>query len=179
MIKALAISKLSLEVPLGRSGIARKLSTVGSTFDLQCIAINISLLLIIRCQHSNRLLLGWEASTLPIEPSMKCLCAKCLHLKGVGREIFEPICAPDKQAEVFLNMVSISPRYSITKLSPRCATYRGAEINCTLRKQNRILHLSKVAFKETIRRNPFRGKRIYHERKDMKYNMLVCVLLMR
>ena len=173
MIKALAISKLSLEVPLGRSGIARKLSTVGLTFDLQCIAINISLLLIIRCQHSNRLLLGWEASTLPIEPSMKCLCAKCLHLKGVGREIFEPICAPDKQAEVFLNMVSISPRYSITKLSPRCATYRGAEINCTLRKQNRILHLSKVAFKETIRRNPFRGKRIYHERKDMKYNMLV------
>ena len=53
---------------------------------------------------------------------------------------------------------------------PRCATHRRddirgvqlrvhtAEINCTPRNQNRNLHLSVVAFKETIRRNPFRGE---------------------
>ena len=38
---------------------------------------------------------------------------------------------------------------------------------------NRNLHLSLVAFKRTIRRNPFRGEHIYHERKDMKYKMLI------
>ena len=48
-----------------------------------------------------------------------------------------------------------------------------AEINCTRRKQNRILHLSMVAFKETIRRNPFRGEHIDHERKYLKYKMLI------
>ena len=30
-----------------------------------------------------------------------------------------------------------------------------------------------VAFKETIRRNPFRGEHIYHERKDLKYKKLI------
>ena len=46
----------------------------------------------------------------------------CVYLKGVCHEIFyhhffswlEPIWAPDKEAKVFLNSVSISPRYSIT-----------------------------------------------------------------
>ena len=48
---------------------------------------------------------------------------------------FKPIWAPDKQARVFSKSVSISPRYSITKLSPRvqhtaeivsaCAAHRG------------------------------------------------------
>ena len=45
-------------------------------------------------------------------------------LKVVCHEIFylyffpwlEAILAPDKQGKVFLNLVSISPRYSITKL---------------------------------------------------------------
>ena len=71
---------------------------------------------------------------------------------------------------------------------PRCATYRRdhlrsvkpcaemtftvcnipPEINCTPQNQNRNLRLSLVAFKETIRRNSFRGKHIDHERKDQK-----------
>ena len=60
-------------------------------------------------------------------------------LKGVCHEIFDlrffswfqPIWAPDKQAEVFSNSVSISPRYSITKFeksTPRCASHRGVKI---------------------------------------------------
>ena len=36
------------------------------------------------------------------------------------------------------------------------------------RKENRIIHFSIVAFKETIRRNSFRGEPIYLERKDLK-----------
>ena len=52
-----------------------------------------------------------------------------LHLKGVCHKIFdlqyfswfEPNWAPDKQAKLFSNSVSISSRYLITKLSPRCA----------------------------------------------------------
>ena len=38
---------------------------------------------------------------------------------------FEPIWAPDKRAKVFSNFVSISPRYSIPKLSPRQLTLLG------------------------------------------------------
>ena len=49
-------------------------------------------------------------------------------LRGVCHEIFDlqffhylnPF-GPDKQANVFLNLVSISSRYLITKLSPQCA----------------------------------------------------------
>ena len=48
----------------------------------------------------------------------------------------------------------------------------AAETNCTPWSQNRNLHLSLVAFKGTIRRNPFRGEHIYHEKKDKKYKML-------
>ena len=36
---------------------------------------------------------------------------------------FEPFGAPDKQAKIFSNLVSISPRYSITMLSPRCVAH--------------------------------------------------------
>ena len=107
---------------------------------------------------------------------------------------FETIWAPDKQPKVFLNFVSISPisavcitplrwsLYTPQRWSQRYATQRRddlrgvqqtAEINCTPRKQNRILHLSRAAFKETIRRNPFQGEHIYHERKDLKYKMLI------
>ena len=75
--------------------------------------------------------------------------------------------------------------YIPRKSSQRCATYRGrgdylrdvqhtAEVNCTPRNQNRNLHLSMVAFKETIRRNHFRSEHIYHERKDLKKNILIC-----
>ena len=39
---------------------------------------------------------------------------------------------------------------------------------CTPRSQNRNLCESLVAFKGTIRRNPFRGEHIYHERKKME-----------
>ena len=67
--------------------------------------------------------------------------------------------------------------------SQGCATHRGddlrgmqhtTEINCTPQNQNQNLHLSLVAFKETIRRNPFRGGHIYHERKDFKKFFLLA-----
>ena len=40
---------------------------------------------------------------------------------------FEPIWATDKQVNVFSNSVSISPRYSITKLSLQCVAHRGVQ----------------------------------------------------
>ena len=56
-----------------------------------------------------------------------------LSLKGsMSRDFdlrfFKPICAPDTQAKVFSNLVSISPRYSIIKLSPQCAAHRGDDL---------------------------------------------------
>ena len=44
-----------------------------------------------------------------------------------------------------------------------------------IRTQSENLHLSLVAFKGTIRRNPFRDEHIYeyHERKDLKYKILI------
>ena len=66
--------------------------------------------------------------------------------------------------------------------SPWCASYCGddrhgvhhtAETNCTPRRQNWNLHLSLVAFKGTIRRNPLGGECIYHERKNFKHKMLI------
>ena len=54
---------------------------------------------------------------------------------------------PDKQAKVFSNSGSISPRYSITKFS--------------LRSQNLNIYLSLVTVKGTIRRIPNRGEHIY------------------
>ena len=64
---------------------------------------------------------------------------------------------------------------SIPPLSqaPRCVSHGGvkvptAESNCTLWNQNRNFCESLVAFKATIRRNPFRGEHIFHERKDLK-----------
>ena len=71
------------------------------------------------------------------------------------------------------------------KSSQRCATDCGddlrgeqhtAEINCTPRKQNLILHLSMVAFKDTIRKKSFRGEHIYQERTDLKYSINVDLL---
>ena len=41
---------------------------------------------------------------------------------------FKPIWAPDKQAKVFLNSVAILLRYSITKLSQRCAAHHGVNL---------------------------------------------------
>ena len=95
---------------------------------------------------------------------------------------------PDKLAKLFLNSVSISSRYSITKLSLRgvqhtavcnANIHRGDHLNgehhtaetiSTVRNiprnQNRNLHLSLVAFKETIRGNPFRGGHIYSIMKE-------------
>ena len=95
--------------------------------------------------------------------------------------------APYKQGKVFLNTVSISPRYSNFKklwgvhhpmesdsavcIIPQsqalpCASHRG--VNRTLRSENLNLWESLHAFKGTIRRNPIRGELFYHERKDLK-----------
>ena len=69
--------------------------------------------------------------------------------------------------------VCITPR----SYAPWCASHHGvklhgvhhtAESNCTPGSQNRNLRESLVAFKGTIRKNPFRGEHIYHERKDLK-----------
>ena len=67
--------------------------------------------------------------------------------------------------------------------APRFATHRGvklrglqhtAESKCTPRSQNRNLWESLVAFKGTIRKNPFRGKLFYHVRQDLKKKILNC-----
>ena len=91
-----------------------------------------------------------------------------------------------KVVSAVCNIPRRSSLYTPQRRSQRYATHRGddlsgvqhtAEINCTPRNQNRNLHLSMVAFKETIRRNPFRGEHIYHEKKDLKYKMLIFFLL--
>ena len=80
------------------------------------------------------------------------------RLKGVCHEIFYPyffmirthIWASDKQANIFSNSVSISPRYSITKWSPRFAAHcwddlRGVHqsiVQMTIKKIDNILKLS-------------------------------------
>ena len=51
-----------------------------------------------------------------------------------------------------------------------CGVHHTAESNYT---QNWNLHLSLVAFKGTIRRNPLGGEYIYHERKNFKHKMLI------
>ena len=64
----------------------------------------------------------------------------------------------------------------------RCAFQRGVKLhgvhhttewNCTLRSNNLNLGESLVAFKGTIRRNPFRSEHIYYERKDLKKHFLI------
>ena len=59
-----------------------------------------------------------------------------LPLKGVGHKIFdlqffslfEPIWAPDKQAKIFSNWVSISRRYSNFLKALQCASHRGVRL---------------------------------------------------
>ena len=71
---------------------------------------------------------------------------------------------------VIISVVCNTPRSQ----SRQCAAYRGDDPThrgddlrgAQQQNQNRNLHLSMVAFKETIRRNPFRGEHIYHEIKD-------------
>ena len=48
------------------------------------------------------------------------------------------------------------------------SVYHNEETNCAPRSQNQNLCLSLVAFKGTVRRNPFTGENIYHEIKDLK-----------
>ena len=77
------------------------------------------------------------------------------------------------------------------RISPQCASHRWddlcthhiddlsgvqytAEINCTPRQQNRILHLCMVAFKETIMRNPSRGEHIYQTIMKEKILSIKC-----
>ena len=56
--------------------------------------------------------------------------------------------------------------------APRCALHRRVKL--TPPSQNQNLCMSLVAFKGTIRRNPFMGEHIYHERKDMWTIFLIC-----
>ena len=46
-----------------------------------------------------------------------------------------------------------------------CGAHHTEESSCIPLSQNRNLWESLVAFKGTVRRNPFRGEHIYHERK--------------
>ena len=100
------------------------------------------------------------------------------------------------QATVFSNSFSISLRYvfKFFRKTPWYASHREvncskflrsqqdniffknlryvhhtAETNCTPRSRNRNLRLPLVAFKGTVRGNPFMGEHIYYERKDLKY----------
>ena len=50
--------------------------------------------------------------------------------------------------------------------------HHTVELNYTLRSQNRKFHWSLGALKGTIRRNPFMGEHIFHERRDLKKNTL-------
>ena len=50
--------------------------------------------------------------------------------------------------------------------------HHTVELNYTPRSQNRKFHWSLDAFKGTIRRNPFMGEHIFHERRDLKKNTL-------
>ena len=88
-----------------------------------------------------------------------------------------PRCA--SQRRVKLRNV-LSPRSQ----APRCALHRRVKLrsvhhtaysNSTPRSQNQYFCESLVAFKGTIRRNPFRGKHIYHDRKDFKKNFIFAM----
>ena len=103
--------------------------------------------------------------------------------KGVCHEMFdpffswfEPIWAPDKQPKVYFR-IRFRFRRDIRSQSDLCGVQHIAEMYSAVwippRTQNQILDLSVVDFKETIRRNPFRGEHICHERKDLKYKILI------
>ena len=98
-------------------------------------------------------------------------------LSGVQHtaEIVSAVCCTPLRSSPWC-MCNIPRRWS-----QRCATHRRddlssvehtAETNCTPRSQNQNLHLSQVAFNGTIRRNPFRGENICHERKDKSIKCL-------
>ena len=73
--------------------------------------------------------------TLFIFSLSRCLLFVLL-LNGVCHEIlyllfswFEPVWVPDKYAKMFLNSVSISPRYSVFFLeTPRCTSQQGCHV---------------------------------------------------
>ena len=69
---------------------------------------------------------------------LKELCHKIFDLQFFSW--FEPIRASDKQAKIFSNLVSISPRYLITKWSPQCAIHRWDQ-KIFLVNQHFILHI--------------------------------------
>ena len=99
-------------------------------------------------------------------------------------------CASHCRAAVRINSRSQAPRCAHTAESSsmvciplcsqarQCASCCGVKIysvhhtsesNCTPQSQNRTFCWSLVAFKGTIRRNPFMGEHIYYERKYLKY----------
>ena len=72
--------------------------------------------------------------------------------------------------------ISKSPRYvSICRGDLSGVSYRQVNLpRCASHYRVRIkFSLSMAAFKGTIRRNPFRGEHVYHERKYLKYLMLI------
>ena len=54
-----------------------------------------------------------------------------------------------------------------------CVSLCGVSLRSVYHIANQNLRLSLVAFKGTNWRNPCRGEHIYHERKDLKYKMLI------
>ena len=78
-----------------------------------------------------------------------CIFQQRTALKGVCHKVFDLRFFHDSNPSgPLINRLSISPRFSIIKLSL-------------------------VAFKGRIRSNPFRGEHINQERKDLKYKILV------
>ena len=66
--------------------------------------------------------------------------------------LFQPIWTPDKQATVFSNSVLISSRYSLTKLSPRCAAHRGNQKFCIVNQHFLLLIFSFMIYVFTPKR---------------------------
>ena len=103
---------------------------------------------------------------LPLSQAPPCESHREVKLRGVHHtvESSSTVCIPPQSQ------------------APWCASYRGVmlvcflprsqaprcDAHCTLQSQNRNLWESLVAFKETIKRIPFRGKLFYHVRKDLK-----------
>ena len=85
-----------------------------------------------------------------------------------------PKCAPRSQ------MFNFSPKktlhhnaksISAVCITPLCPSPKD-EL-CIIESNSKSSLVTVVAFKETNRRNPFRGEHIYPERKELKYNMMI------
>ena len=62
--------------------------------------------------------------------------------------------------------------HTVESSFPNYSNYAKSDSMVCIIPQNQYLHLSIVAFKGTIRKNPVRSEHMYHERKYLKYDLL-------